>query len=79
VRGTAGAPARRDHGGTYKIVGDRIVFDWPAQASTLTFTFTRRANGDLDVKPVLPMDRGDRFNWASGPWRRVGPPLGNIP
>jgi TRAP-type C4-dicarboxylate transport system substrate-binding protein len=65
--------------GTYEIVGNRIVFDWPQLASTLTFTYTRHANGDLDVKPVLPMDRGDQFNWASAPWRRVGPPVRDIP
>ena len=65
--------------GTYTIIGNRIVFDWPQLASTLTFTFTRHANGDLDIKPVLPMDRGDRFQWASGPWRHVGPPVRAIP
>jgi TRAP-type C4-dicarboxylate transport system substrate-binding protein len=65
--------------GTYEIVGNRIVFDWPEIPSTLTFTFKRHANGDLDVKPVLPMDRGDRFVWAAEPWRRVGPPIRAIP
>jgi len=65
--------------GTYTIVGNRIAFDWPQVATTLTFTFKRHANGDLDVKPVLPMDRGDRFQWAAGPWRRVGPPVRAIP
>ena len=57
----------------------RFVFDWPALATRLTFTYKRHANGDLDMKPVLPMDRGDRFNWAADRWRRVGPPLGAIP
>jgi TRAP-type transport system periplasmic protein len=79
LRGQAGAPGRANTGGTYEIIGSRIVFQWPAEASTLTFTFKRRANGDLDVKPVLPMDRGDRFNWASARWRRVGPPVGDLP
>jgi hypothetical protein len=65
--------------GTYKTVGNRVVFDWPQIPSTLTFTFERHANGDLDIKPVLPMDRGDRFQWASGPWRHVGPPVRAIP
>jgi TRAP-type C4-dicarboxylate transport system substrate-binding protein len=62
--------------GTYKVAGNRIAFD-----GSLTFTvaFERRANGDLDIRPVLPMDRGDRFNWASAPWRRVGPPIREIP
>jgi hypothetical protein len=70
---------RRGSTGTYEIVGDIIVFDWPQVASTLQFTFKRHANGDLDMKPVLPMDRGDRFVWAAETWRRVGPPLGAIP
>ena len=64
---------------TYELKGNRIIFDWPQVASTLTFTFTRHANGDLDIKPVLPMDPGDRFNWASAPWRRIGPPVSDIP
>jgi hypothetical protein len=65
--------------GTYEIVGNRIVFDWPQVASTLTFTLRRHANGDLDINPVLPMDPGDRWVWASAPWRRVGPPVRDIP
>ena len=65
--------------GTYEIKGNRVIFDWPQVASTLTFTFTRHASGDLDIKPVLPMDPGDRFNWASAPWRHIGPPVRDIP
>jgi TRAP-type C4-dicarboxylate transport system substrate-binding protein len=65
--------------GTYQITGDRLVFDWPATGSTPTLKFTRRADGTLDVKPVLPMERGDRFVWASAPWKRVGPPVRTIP
>jgi TRAP-type C4-dicarboxylate transport system substrate-binding protein len=64
--------------GTYEIVGDRIVFELPGERPN-TFTFRRHANGDLDIRPVLPMDRGDRFNMASAPWRRVGPPIRAIP
>jgi hypothetical protein len=69
----------RDANGTYEIVGTRIVFDFPQLATTLTFIFTRHANGDLETKPVLPMDRGDQFNWASAPWRHVGPPVHATP
>ena len=65
--------------GTYKVVGNRIIFDWPAVADTLTFTFKRLGAGTLDVRPVLPMDPGDRFVWAAEPWRRVGPPIREIP
>jgi len=65
--------------GSYKVVGNRIVFDWPEVASTLAFTFKRLPGGDLDVQPVLPMDPGDRFVWAAEPWRRVGPPIRDIP
>ena len=65
--------------GTYKVVGNRIVFDWPAEALTLTFTFKRLHGGDLDVQPVPPMDPGDRFVWAPEPWRRIGPPVRDIP
>jgi TRAP-type transport system periplasmic protein len=65
--------------GTYEVVGNRIVFDWPEAGATLTFTFKRLAHGDLDVQPVLPMDPGDRFVWASAPWRHIGPPVRDIP
>ena len=33
----------------------------------------------LDLKPVPPMDLGDAVVWAGGPWRRVGPPVRDIP
>jgi TRAP-type C4-dicarboxylate transport system substrate-binding protein len=76
--GTRSDPSAGDIG-SYGIVGNRITFDWPQVASTLTFTFTRHANGDLDLEPVLPMDPGDRFNWAGAPWKRIGPPLRELP
>lgn len=65
--------------GTYRIVGDRLIFEWPAEALTSTFTFKRRANGDLHLDAVLPMDAGDRFQMSSAPWRRVGPPVRLMP
>ena len=67
-----------DHG-TFAVRGDRMVFDWPRTASVLTFSFKRRADGTLDMTPVLPMDQGDQYIWASGPWQRVGPPVRAIP
>ena len=68
-----------DASGTYRIAGDRIVIDWPAEGVTNAFTFERRAGGDLDLDPVLPMDRGDQYNTASETWRRVGPPIEDAP
>lgn len=62
-----------DHG-TYTIRGNRIRFVWPRVASVLVFQFTRDPDGSLHLKPVLPMDSGDQFMWASRPWRRIGPP-----
>jgi TRAP-type C4-dicarboxylate transport system substrate-binding protein len=67
-----------DHG-TFEIRGNRLIFDWPRTNSVLTFTFARHRDGTLDVTPVLPMDQGDQYVWASGPWRRVGPPVRRIP
>ena len=67
------------YSGTFKVTGNRLVFDWPSEASVLTFTFKRGESGLLTVKPVLPMDRGDQFVWASEPWRRVGPPVRDVP
>jgi TRAP-type C4-dicarboxylate transport system substrate-binding protein len=65
--------------GTFEVRGNRLVFDWPNTGTVLTFTFKRADNGSLDIKPVLPMDRGDQFVWASAPWRRVGPPVRDVP
>lgn len=65
--------------GTFTITEDRLVFDWPATASMLTFTYTRHSDGTLELKPVPPMDLGDRVVWAGGRWRRIGPPVRDIP
>ena len=67
------------YSGTFEVRGNRFVFDWPSEGYTLTIAFRRHANGSLDVKPVLPMDHGDQFVWASAPWRRVGPPVRDVP
>jgi TRAP-type C4-dicarboxylate transport system substrate-binding protein len=61
--------------GTFKVVGNRIVFDWPAQGYANTFTFKRRADDTLDLTAVLPMDAGDRLVMSSAPWTLVGPPV----
>jgi len=76
--GTTTAP-RTGEIGAYEVVGNRIVFNWPQVASTLIFTLERHSNGDLDLKPVVPMEAGDRFNWASAQWKRIGPPIRELP
>ena len=67
------------YSGTFQAKGNRLIFDWPGEGYALTFTFERERNGSLVIKPVLPMDRGDQFVWASEPWRRVGPPVRGVP
>lgn len=67
------------YSGTFDVRGKRLVFDWPNTGTVLTFAVEREQNGSLDVRPVLPMDRGDQFVWASAPWRRVGPPVRDVP
>jgi TRAP-type C4-dicarboxylate transport system substrate-binding protein len=69
-----GVGPEADHG-TFRASAHRLVFDWPRWALVLTFTYSRDPDGTLNLKPVLPMDRGDQFNWAGGPWRRIGPPI----
>jgi TRAP-type C4-dicarboxylate transport system substrate-binding protein len=66
-----------DYSGTYEIIGNRLVFDW--SGLTLTFAFKRSADGDIDLEPIPPMDRGDAVVWAGGIWRHVGPPVREIP
>jgi TRAP-type C4-dicarboxylate transport system substrate-binding protein len=63
--------------GTYRIVGNRLVFDWGG--TILTFGFTRDADKTIHLKPIPPMDPGDAGVWAGGPWRHVGPPVRDIP
>jgi hypothetical protein len=68
------------YSGTFHVEGNRLVFDWPSEASMLTFRFRREGADTLVMKPVLPMDRGDQFVWGSAPaWRRVGPPVRDVP
>jgi hypothetical protein len=68
-----------DESGTFAVRGNRLIFDWPSAGAVLTFTFERDDSGSLDIEPVLPMDRGDRFVWGSAPWQRVGPPVRKTP
>ena len=35
--------------------------------------------GRSQLEPLPPMNRGDAAVWAGGPWRRVGPPVRDIP
>jgi len=66
-----------EYSGTYEIRGHHLVFDW--SGSTLAFRFDRGADGTLDLTPIPPMDGGDAVIWAGGDWRRVGPPVRDIP
>jgi TRAP-type C4-dicarboxylate transport system substrate-binding protein len=87
--GTVGKMTLRDGGwlmgdedpeqysGTYKIVRDKLVFDWGE--STLAFEFARDGDGTIHLKPLRPMNVGDAVVWAGGPWRRVGPPVRDVP
>jgi TRAP-type C4-dicarboxylate transport system substrate-binding protein len=65
--------------GRYAIAGNRIAFDWPSVGYALTFTFARDHDGTLHLTPVPPMDRGDQWVWAGGPWRRAGSPVRTLP
>jgi hypothetical protein len=70
--------------GTYTITGDRLAFYFPKAALTDTFVFTRDSDGTLHLKPTrtgrYPMDRGDQwFSGTTEPWRRIAPPVKNIP
>jgi hypothetical protein len=66
-----------DYTGTYEIRGDHLVFDW--SGFTLAFRVRRLADDSLDLTPIPPMDSGDAVVWAGGDWRRVGPPIREIP
>jgi hypothetical protein len=66
-----------DHG-TYKILGDRIALYNAFARTTVTFTFKRRPDGTLDLRPVLPMNRGDIHVLSSQPWKRIGPAVASV-
>ena len=77
-----GSWVTRDHppnSGTYRIVGDRLVLSWLQAGSDMTFTFRRMHDGSLVLRAVQPIDAGDRWVWSGAPWRRIGPPVGNVP
>jgi TRAP-type C4-dicarboxylate transport system substrate-binding protein len=63
--------------GTYAVTGNRIAFNWAN--AVLIFTFSRDRNGTLHLTPGPSVERGDRFVWSSEPWRRIGPPVRDIP
>jgi len=63
--------------GTFAVRGDRIVFNW--ENAVLIFTFSRDRDGTLHLTPAASVERGDRFVWSSEPWRRIGPPVRDIP
>jgi hypothetical protein len=65
--------------GTYAVTGNRITFIWPSENSVLIFTFSRDRDGTLHLTPAPSVERGDRFVWSSEPWRRIGPPVREIP
>jgi hypothetical protein len=65
--------------GTYRVTGNRIAFSWPSENSVLIFTFSRDRDGTLHLTPTPSVERGDRGVWSSEPWRRIGPPVRDIP
>lgn len=65
--------------GTYTVSGNRIAFSWPSENSVLIFTFSHDRDGTLHLTPAQSVDQGDRFVWSSEPWRRIGPPVRDIP
>jgi TRAP-type transport system periplasmic protein len=59
------------NGDTYSVQGNRIMFHW-AGNPPLTFTYSVDGQGNLHLKPVLPMDSGDVFVWTTHPWTKIG-------
>ncbi len=59
-------------GATYSVTGDRITFDAPEYGYSMTFTFSADDKGNLDLTPVLPMDKGDAFQCSYKAWTKIG-------
>jgi len=58
--------------GIYSLDGNRIIFDVPAFGYDLTFRFSVDGDGNLRLRPVPPMNRGDRFVWSYKLWKKIG-------
>jgi TRAP-type C4-dicarboxylate transport system substrate-binding protein len=61
----------RHYSGTYAVTSDRVVFDWPNVGSVLTFTFSVDDKGNLALRPIGPMDAGDKFVWSTKVWTKI--------
>jgi TRAP-type C4-dicarboxylate transport system substrate-binding protein len=59
-------------GGTYAVNGDRITFNSFQYDPDVTATFTQDDQGNLHLKPVLPIDPGTAFECFYKPWRKIG-------
>jgi TRAP-type C4-dicarboxylate transport system substrate-binding protein len=59
-------------GATYSVDGDRITFNAPEYGYSMTFTFSADDKGNLDLTPVLPMDKGDAFQCSYKVWTKIG-------
>ena len=55
----------------YTVDGDRIVFDWSSQGSTLEFRFTVDDNGTLHLQPAGSMHPATRSSWTTKPWKKI--------
>jgi hypothetical protein len=64
----AGQPST-DGEDTYALKGDQLSFTW--SGNVLTFTVVVDGKGNLDLRPVQPMDAGDQFVWATHPWTKI--------
>jgi hypothetical protein len=58
------------YGGTYQATADRLTFNWPAEQTVLIFTYTL-ADGRLALRPVEPIDVGDKFVWTTRTWTKI--------
>jgi len=59
-------------GASYSVNDDRITFDAPEYGYSMTFTFSADDKGNLDLTPVLPMDKGDAFQCSYKVWTKIG-------
>lgn len=57
--------------GTYAVDGERITYNIAEFGYGLTFTFSVDVAGNLDLRPVQPMDPGDAFVFSSNVWTKI--------
>jgi hypothetical protein len=57
--------------GRFVVASNYVEFTWPSNFQVLRFTYSKAADGSLQLRAIPPMDVGDQFVWTTEPLTRV--------